>query len=112
MQLQADTISVSGNPICLPVILNREDNYVAGKLSHFIREWEKYTDDPWILGLIAGVKVEFIASPPGKRDVLREYQFSSKDSHDLHTASHERYFSPPRPALTDRDQRSTSGQRR
>ena len=86
VQLQADTISVSGNPICLPVILNREDNYVAGKLSHFIREWEKYTDDPWILGLIAGVKVEFIASPPGKRDVLREYQFSSKDSHDLHQA--------------------------
>ena len=29
------------------------------------------------------MKVEFIASPSGKQDVLQEYQFSSKDSHGL-----------------------------
>ena len=68
---------MSGNPISLPVILNREDNYVAAKFSHFIREWEKYTANPWILCPIAGVKVESIANPPVKRDILGEYQFSS-----------------------------------
>ncbi len=38
-------------------------NFKAGAVSRCIQKWRTITSDPWLLGLIAGYKIEFREDP-------------------------------------------------
>lgn len=82
-----DQLHVSENPFKLLLPVNTEDNFVGGKLSQYLREWAKLTNDPWVLDQISGVQVQFInlTSPP-TNFYLREYQFRVSERKGLETA--------------------------
>ena len=37
---------------------------VGGRLTHFVSNWKKITQDPWILQTVQGLRLEFINPPP------------------------------------------------
>ena len=37
---------------------------VGGRLQHFVNNWSKITQDPWILQVISGCHIDFIETPP------------------------------------------------
>ena len=35
----------------------------AGRLKHFLAAWEQITKDPWVLQVVSGYQIEFLANP-------------------------------------------------
>ena len=45
------------------LILSKVNNFRGGQLEKHVREWRKLTNDPNILSIISGVKIEFDDAP-------------------------------------------------
>ena len=50
------------SPLTL-TLQNNPQNYRAGNIASAVREWEKLTKDPWILGMVQGVTFPLEAYP-------------------------------------------------
>ena len=59
--------------------LNIPDNFVGGKISHFLDRWRKLTSDPWILDIIKGYKIEF-KTLPRQRSQPKQLVFSVEEN--------------------------------
>ena len=52
---------------------------VRGRVSLFIPNWERITDDPWVLSSIQGYKLEFLSTPPLQSGETQPHLGSQKD---------------------------------
>ena len=43
---------------------NTPKNFIAGKLSRFIENWQTFTSDNWICNTVVGYEIEFGSIPP------------------------------------------------
>ena len=62
-------------------LVNSQPSFQAGKLKHFLPQWQTITTDPSILQIVTGVKIEFINSVAptqhyGRPSVFNAYQHS------------------------------------
>ena len=39
------------------VLSNTTENFRAGNIAYQVREWEKLTKDPWVIGMVKGVSI-------------------------------------------------------
>ena len=48
--------------------LETNHTFVGGQISQRLKEWEKITSDPWILGTVKGVQIPFEEVPIQQRE--------------------------------------------
>ena len=59
--------------------LNNPNNFVGGKISRFLSNWENITSDPWILNIIRGYRIEF-EQLPRQCNIPKELIFNDEET--------------------------------
>lgn len=58
---------------------NTPDDFVGGKISHFLDRWQKLISDPWSLAIIKGYNIEF-ETLPRQRSQPKQLVFSAEEN--------------------------------
>lgn len=64
---------------CSEEEVNNQVNVVAGRLSQFLAQWKKITNDSFVLNCVEGYEIPFLRRPPQSLSFQKECRFSSED---------------------------------
>ena len=48
--------------------MHTAENYQSGNIRHFVDNWFKVTRDPWVLGMVQGVRIPLVTEPIQERE--------------------------------------------